>query len=444
MQRIDGKIIEKDNSVYILKYCKEHGEFSSLLEERAAWFYNQKVYSKPGNKFINQTQLQKGCPYDCGLCPSHEQHTCIGLIEVTSSCDLNCPLCFAQSGKHNFLSYSEFNKMLDFFVNSEGGKADILQISGGEPTLHPQILDFILLARSKNIDYVMLNTNGIRIAEDTDFVKELSKLKGGFEVYLQFDGFDDKVYQYFRGKPLSVIKKKAIENLNAFNIPVTLVTTIENGINDSELGKIITYGLNTRCIRGINFQPVAYFGRLPENSFLTNGSGNIVPENRLTISSVIKKIQDQTSRMIRQDDFIPLPCDSDRVAISYFFKEKNSSFVPLTRKIDLKKHLPFIKNTFKFDPDNILKEMASAIFSKECCGAGGFFTDLMKIIPKGYLFWSEQEKIDFVSNNTFRISITSFVDAYNFDIKSAQKECVHFITSDLRKMPFSTFNIFHR
>jgi uncharacterized radical SAM superfamily Fe-S cluster-containing enzyme len=432
-KRLDAKIVEKNNSIYVRKYCQEHGETCDILEEDAAYYHSRKLLDKPGNAFDCQNERKKGCPFDCGLCPEHEQHTCIGLIEVTSACNLHCPVCFAESGTPNFLSMNDFERMLDFFVASEGGKCDILQLSGGEPTLHPDILSMIELARTKNIDYVMLNTNGLRIVEDLEFVESLSRFKGGFEVYLQFDGFDDEIYRYFRGKPLAGIKLKALKILNENNIPVTLVTTLERGVNDHSIGKIIEFALATRCIRGINFQPTAYFGRLPE----------INTNQRLTITSVIQKIEEQTSGIILKSDFIPLPCNVDRVAITYFFKEKDNSFVPLTRNLDMQKYLPLIKNTFKFDPDDFLKELTREAF-KDCCDMMGFFKDIAKYIPFNYFSKSEEEKINYVTDNTFRISITSFVDAYNFDIKSAQKECVHVITPELKKIPFSMYNLLHR
>jgi 7,8-dihydro-6-hydroxymethylpterin dimethyltransferase len=434
LKKADAKIIEKDGSVYILKFCQEHGEFCEILEEDADYYNQRKQYDKPGNACICQTERAIGCPFDCGICPSHEQHSCISLIEITNRCNLNCPICFANSGKGDFMSKEEFEQRLDFLVESEGGQADILQISGGEPTLHPEIISFIELARSKKINYVMLNTNGLKLSEDIQLAEALSRFKGGFEIYLQFDGLNDKTHTYFRGQPLKDIKLKAIRNLQQFNIPITLVTTLERGINDNETGKIIEFGLSTNCIRGISFQPVGYFGRLPASD----------PANRLTLTGIIRKIEEQTSGMVRKSDFIPLPCNVDRVAITYFYRNKHNSFVPLTRNLDLKKYLPFIKNTFKFDPDDFLKELSSGIFSKECCDVAGLFKDFAKLIPMSYVFKSEDEKIKYVNENTFRISITSFIDAYNFDIKSAQKECVHFIVPGSKKIPFSMYNLLHR
>src|SRR5690606_17990502 len=111
------------------------------------------------------------------------------------------------------LDLLQVEKMMDFYMAAEKGKAEILQISGGEPTLHNDIISIIQMAKDKGFKYVMLNTNGIRIAEDDEFAAELSRLRGGFEIYLQFDGFDDGIYEKLRSKKLVEIKKKAIANL---------------------------------------------------------------------------------------------------------------------------------------------------------------------------------------------------------------------------------------
>ena len=434
LKKTEAKLIEKGGAIYIKKFCPEHGHFLELLEEDAHYYNQRKKYDKPGNQIACQTSISEGCPFDCGLCPNHEQHTCVGLIEITNKCNLNCPVCFANSGNGEFMSLKKFEEMLDFFVESEGGHADILQISGGEPTIHPEIIQMIALARTKNIHYVMLNTNGIKLAEDIELVRELSQFKGGFEVYMQFDGFAEEIHRYFRGRPLLETKLRAIENLASYQIPITLVSTLEQGINEHEIGKIIEFGIKTKYVRGISFQPVGYFGRVPDS----------LKTNRLTISGITQRIENQTSCMLRKEDFIPLPCNVDRVAITYLYRNKDMSFVPLTRNLDLKEYLPFIKNTFKFDPGDFLKELSSGIFTKDCCNVVGLFKDFSKYIPLSYMFKNEEEKIEFVTENTFRISITSFIDAYNFDIKSIQKECVHFITLDLKKIPFSSYNLLHR
>lgn len=226
---IDGRIVADGQGVFILKRCPEHGSFRELLEEDAAWHLLKAGYDKPGTASSRQTGYNQGCPYDCGLCPDHDQHTCIGLLEVTRRCSLNCGNCFAEGGRGRDLPLELIARMMDFHLAAEGGHAEILQISGGEPTEHPEILDIIRMARSKGFGYVMLNTNGLRIARDPAFAAALAEFRGGFEVYLQFDGLDDAIYQSLRGQPLLELKRQALRHLGQNHVPATLVCTVKAG-----------------------------------------------------------------------------------------------------------------------------------------------------------------------------------------------------------------------
>ena len=434
LKTIPAKIILKENKVYLKKSCQTHGEQEELLEEDQEYFLKRREYDKPGTISKTQTKINKGCPFDCGLCPAHDQHTCIGLIEVTNNCDLKCPICYAKSGTGEFLDIKKIDEMLDFLTESEGGEAEILQISGGEPTTHPKIIDIIKLARSKKINYIMLNTNGLRISEDEEFVKELSQFKGKFEIYLQFDGFKKETHEYFRGRDISKIKEKAIQNLTKHKIPITLVTTLKEGINDKEIGEIIKFGMETTGIRGVNLQPVAYFGRINKKDI----------SNRITLTGTIKRIEEQLPDIFEKGDIVPLPCNVERVAVTYMAKIKDK-FIPVTRKLKVKSYLPIIDNTFMFDADKIIKNKSKEILTPTgCCSTINLLKDVRNIIPLSFAFKSKEEKLRYIDENTFRISISSFIDIYNFDLKSMQKECVHIITPDLKKIPFSSYNMFHR
>jgi len=297
---IDGKIIYNEKGVFIQKQCPVCGEQTEILEEDYNYHLLKPKYDKQGTTSTVQTKVDSGCPYDCGLCPSHDQHTCIGIIEITKRCNLNCEMCFAKSGEGKDLSLEKINEMMDFYMNAENGKAEILQISGGEPTLHQDIIKIVQMARDKGFKYVMINTNGLRIAQDEEFVRELSEFKGGFEIYLQFDGLSDEIYEKLRLKKLLEIKKKAIANLSKYNIPTTLVATVENGVNDKALGEILSFGMNENGVRGVNFQPISYYGKAAPDT------------HRITLSGVLGRIENQTNSMIKQSDFLPLPCNVEK------------------------------------------------------------------------------------------------------------------------------------
>jgi len=428
---IDGKIVYNESGVFIAKSCPACGESLEMLEEDYEYHLRKFKYDKPGTRSVLQTRYKKGCPYDCGLCENHDQHTCIGLIEITRKCEMNCGMCYAKSAERADLGLDVIEKMMDFYMTAEYGRAEILQISGGEPALHENVIDIIEMAKSKGFKYVMLNTNGIRIADDEDFVRELSKFRGGFEVYLQFDGLDGRACERLRGKDVTGIKKRAIGSLNKYNVPTTLVAAIENGVNDHLCGEIIVYGMDSACVRGVNFQPVSFYG-------------DAAPApNRVTLSGILNRIEKQTGKMIKASDFLPLPCNVERVAVTYLLKDKNG-FTPITRNRDLSEFKGAIGNTFMFTIEDTLKNFDdnSKIFN--VCACCDFINDIKKYLPKNFIFKSKEEKMKFVDENTFRISVSSFIDKYNFDMKSMQKECAHIITPDLKRIPFSAYNMFYR
>jgi uncharacterized radical SAM superfamily Fe-S cluster-containing enzyme len=430
----DAKIIIKNGSAYLLKRCPTHGEELELFEEDASYLSEMPKFAKPGNTVKADTAVKRGCPYDCGICPDHEQHTCIGLIEVTQGCDLGCPVCYADSGAGEHLPLERIEKMMDFYSAREGGKPEILQIGGGEPTLHPDIEAILRMAKRKRFKYVMLNTNGLRIAKDAAFARFLTSLTPGFEVYLQFDGLKDKTYEKLRGRKLLDVKHAAIENLRAAEVPVTLVATVVRGVNDTQIGDIVRFGLASDYVRGINFQPVAFFGR-GERADVAN---------RITLSGIRREIESQTGGLISKADIIPLPCDVDRVAVTYLVK-KDDAWIPITSRIKVEGYLELIDNTMDFRAEDVVKNALARSISKGVgCDCFKLMDEVMAILPAGYVKWTPKQRVAFINTNTFRITISSFVDAYNFDAKSIKRECVHVITPDLRRIPFSAYNMLYR
>jgi uncharacterized radical SAM superfamily Fe-S cluster-containing enzyme len=211
---VDAKIIVRGGRVYFRKRCPEHGVVEDFVCSDVAYF-DRHEYSQPARVPKGYgTKADKGCPYDCGLCPEHEQHTCIGLIEITSNCNLKCPMCFAESGPGGtYVDFGTYTRMVDRYVLLEG-IVDVLQLSGGEPTLHPQIIPMVRYAYEQPIRAVMINTNGIRLAHDEAMVEQLAEMRDRLEIYLQFDGFEERTYAELRGEALLRTKLAALEMLD--------------------------------------------------------------------------------------------------------------------------------------------------------------------------------------------------------------------------------------
>lgn len=432
LRKVEAKVIIEDDRVYLHKWCPEHRFEKVLISTDVEYYKLCRNFLKPGQmpKRFN-TPIQYGCPYDCGLCPDHEQHSCLTLVEVTDGCNLTCPICYSESspkriGSHRSLEQIEF--MLDCCVRNEG-EPDVVQISGGEPTIHPQFFEILDLAKSKPIKHLMVNTNGIKIAQDADFARRLKDYMPAFEIYLQFDSLRPSCLRELRGEDLTDVRKRAIDRLNEHNISTTLVVVLKKGLNDDEIGDIIDFGLKQQCVRGITFQPIQSAGRLE----------NFDPaRDRLTLAEVRQQILRQHS-LFKPQDLIPVPCHPDCLAMAYALKV-NGSVTPLTGMIDPQLLLHGEGNTIIYEQNMSLREQLFRLFSTGASPASsaGSLKQLLCCLPQisvpGHITY----------NNIFRIIIMQFLDAYIFDVRSVKKTCVHIVHPDGRIIPFDTFNLFYR
>ena len=430
LKRIDAKIVFENNEVFMLKRCPEHGNSKVLLANDVAYYKNIRNYNKPSEMpFTFNTKTHYGCPYDCGLCPDHEQHSCLTIIEVTDRCNLTCPTCYAGSsptyGRHR--SLKEIKKMLDAIVVNEK-EPDVVQVSGGEPTIHPDFFEILDYAKSLPIRHLMLNTNGIRIANEPEFAAKLKQYAPDFEVYLQFDSFKKEVLTRMRGADLTKIRQKAIKNLNEVNLSTTLVVTLQKGLNDDEIGTIINFGLQQKSVRGVTFQPTQIAGRL--DNFNSN-------KDRITLTEVRNKILEQ-STVFNQDDLIPVPCNPDALVMGYALKLQGEVF-PLTRYINPADLLDNSKNTIVYEQDEALHGKIIELFStgNSVEKAEEHLHDIMCCLP-------QIDAPNLTYENLFRVIIMQFMDAHNFDVRAVKKSCVHIVNKDYKIIPFETMNLFYR
>ena len=296
---VDAQVNIRLGKVYLRKRCRDHGEFEALIYGDAQRYLDSARFNKPGTIPLQfQTEVRDGCPADCGLCPEHKQHVCLGIIEVNTNCNLDCPVCFADSGHqpHGYsINLEQCERMLDVYVAAEG-EPEVIMFSGGEPTIHPRILDFIDAARARPIRTVVLNTNGIRLASDGSFAAALAERQ--VTVYLQCDGFSERAHREIRGRDLRERKQRALDNCAEAGVTVMLAVTVERGLNDSELGEIVRFAVVHPAVHGVVFQPVMHAGRHIEFDPLT----------RLTNSDVIDALCAQAPQWLRPSDFFPVPC----------------------------------------------------------------------------------------------------------------------------------------
>jgi len=465
---VPAKVISRSGRVYFRKTCTTHGVREDFVCSDVKWF-DRTDYSLPGKVPVSfGIEPDRGCPYDCGLRTEHEQHTCIGLLEMNSACNLECPMCFAVSGPGgSHLSLEDCKAAIDRLVEVEG-QPEILQLSGGEPTIHPHFEEIHRYACDQPIDIVMINTNGIRLARDRAFLESIAERKHRTEIYLQFDTFEDAGYRTLRGASLLETKLKAIEQLGEVGLNTILVCTVQPGINDHEIGRLVEFGIERPWITGVSFQPATYSGRfvLPE-----------ALENRITFPDVIKAVAEQSTQW-QETDFAPLPCaHPNGHTLSYAWRS-GLRVTPLARFVDLEQHLDLLSGRITFNRERA-RELIGQYLSRQACGSGdcgcsevslgsssaarngtrrsgsslevlsssaaGLPADLPpEVMSDAVQFFTRALTESLHPRDMFRITTTSFMDAYNFDVRQLMKECVHFVLPSGHLVPFSAYNVLYR
>ena len=431
-QKIEAKTVFQDGKVYLLKRCPQHGHERVLIADDVDYYRrSREVFIKPPEMpLVYNTPVRWGCPYDCGLCSDHEQHSCLTLVEICDYCNLRCPVCYASSGpeRQQFRDLALIEKMLDAVVRNEG-RPDVVQLSGGEPTMHPEFFKIIELAKARPIRHLMVNTNGVRIAQEEDFVRRLAEYKEDFEIYLQFDSFEREPLMALRGADLRRVREQAMERLNRHDISTNLVVTLKKGLNDHEIGKVVDYALQQPCVRGVTFQPIQDAGRLEEFNPATD---------RLTLTEVRRKILEQTS-VFKPEDIIPVPCHPDSLAMAYALK-LNGKVTPLTSMIPPEVLINAGRNTILYEQEEAIRQNLFKLFATNHSprSGAGSLRELLCCLPQVLV----PEGLGYES--VFRVIIMQFIDAHSFDVRSVKKTCVHIVHPDGRLIPFDTYNLFYR
>ncbi len=427
---VDGHVLIRDNKVYMRKRCPEHGLFEGLVYGDAEAYTNSSKFNKPGTIPVEfATEIKEGCPHDCGLCPDHQQHACLGIIEVNSACDMACPLCFAEAGPGFNLSLEEVEDILDHYIRAEGNP-QVVQFSGGEPSIHPQIIPMMKAAQARGIPNVMLNTNGKRIATDDAFLAQLAEVKPN--IYFQFDGFESETYRIIRGEADILPKKiRALDRLADIGCTVILVPAVERGVNEKEIGKIVRFGLDHPAVKGINFQPAFHTGRHSTHD----------PMQRMTNPDIIKLIEEQTEGMFVKSDFIPVPCcfpTCNSVTYAYIDAEKNVT--PIPRILNVEDYLDYISNRVMPDLGAEVRKAleglwsSSAVQGSEKVAKDFSFSCSSCGLPDGGL------DVKGMSNFMFMIMLQDFMDPWTFNQKNLMKCCKEFLLPGGKQIPFCAYN----
>jgi len=361
--RLAGRLIDRSGSVWLERVCPRHGAITTLYEEDAeilTWLERWTAPTKPPTPDSPDDVRPPPACYTRGLGAAQTQHTCILVEEITGACNLRCPTCFAGSapGDPAIVSASDVLANVDRRIELEGGRLDVVMVSGGEPTIHPEFVTLVRELADRDIVRILINTNGVAVARDDRIVELLADLNRRVEVYLQFDGFAPSTHRRLRGADLRRVKRAALDRLTAAEVFTTLVMTVAKGINDAEIGDVLSLTLDTPYVGGVSFQPV-----------FASGRGDFVdPVDRITGTGVLRRLEPQTRGRFRWKDITALPCSHPHCAyVGFLFQlpfGRWRSLVSLAGEERLHANLGLVANRV-VDPglDDALLALASTPFA---------------------------------------------------------------------------------
>ncbi|MBS7611318.1 radical SAM protein [Candidatus Bathyarchaeota archaeon] len=461
-RRIPMRIYEENGVIYLEKTCPEHGKFEDVYwgdAEYYKWFekkWNTARYIGNGLENPN-SQIDKGCPFDCGLCPQHKTHTILGIIDVTNRCNMACTICFAYAGAVNYVyepTYEQIVDMIRLFRSNSPWAANALQFSGGEPTLRNDLPELVREAKRAGIRHVEVNTNGIRLAEDLDYYKRL--LDAGMNtIYLQFDGLREEIYFKLRGRGgLVNIKNKVVENARKLgHKSIVLVVTLAKGVNDSDLGDIIRYAISNRdVVRCVNIQPISMAGRARKEE---------MRKMRITIPDTVKLIEEQTNGVVSRWSWRPvnwpLPITKGMEivknktypeftlhphcgAATFLVAKEDGSFIPITDLADVDNFAEIFWEMYYLGVKGHSRRAKLGALKLLPMVKSELIRNLLKdIVTKG-----SYEALGKLMYNIVMVGIMHFQDVWNLDLDRVSRCGIHYATPDGRIISFCTYNSIHR
>ncbi len=458
---LDAELWEVDGRVLMRKSCPDHGSFEDVYWSDYKEYLRAEQYRDHGIGLQRGREPKVGCPRDCGLCQNHMTHTTLLIIEITNRCNLRCPICFAQAGAKNGagdLSKEQIRSILEYAQEiNQPLRVRGVGNSGGEPTLRDDLPEIIQMEKDLGYDYILIMTNGLRLATDIDYFKKIRDLEAW--LYLQFDGVTPEPYIKASGLDLWPLKQKVIENARKIGYnKIALIPTVAKGINDHQVGDMIRFAAeNSDIIKFLVFQPVSFSGRIDTTK---------LKEMRITNSDVMRLAEEQTKGEIKKGDFYSLPmnqtlarvvtkgglnqdfCVHPHCGLITIIDYQKGKLVPVPRYIDNEKLYNNMRKGFELKWSRP-RMMWSLITSSILHISPKLW---FKLMPKLLTTRSSKSITSLLTNwlpgTWLTIGIMHFMDPYNFDLDRVQNCALHFGVIDKdskpRLIPFCSMNSIHR
>jgi len=449
---VPTKVVSDGNDVYFIKFCSVHGETKAFARSGVGEYLRAQHYVKAAwTPRVTAGDSTKPCPEGCGYCERHEQHLCMPIVEITNRCNLTCPVCInasgagAESGPWD-LTPDAFRHMLDALLAAEP-QVDVLNFSGGEPLLHPQLLELVDMALARpEIVRVSVSTNGLELLRRPELVAALKSRN--IVVSLQYDGQSDLVDILLRGRTLIEERQAIFRALCAADITTSLTMTIAGGVNDDQLPHLLKTLFAHENVVSLMIQPVAFTGR---------ASGMRGIAHALSLPDVVRLLGEAGYAGVKSADFVPLPCSHPLCfSLAFYLMLDNGGSVALNEITDAATLLDSVANRvfFGLDADEYakLKQMIYELWS----GPSGLVPESQAVLRTLRALLRQLQTSSstgqFEPRSVFTVAerkvksifIHAFQDAHTFDVARVRRCCQAYVQPDGRLIPVCVNNVLRR
>ncbi|MEW6738062.1 MAG: radical SAM protein, partial [Acidobacteriota bacterium] len=422
-QGIAAELWEEQGKILMHKACPQHGESSVLIASDADWYHSAMSYPAAlVPPAVVKKEVTTGCPYDCGACTSHEQKVYLPVIPITSACNLDCPICYTINKNENafHISLDEFGRILDV-IRENDPAMKIINLTGGEPTMHPQLTEIIRMCHLAGIHRVTISTHGLTFIKDEAMLAELAELRA--RIVLSFNSFNQEINDKMLGARLLHSKLKVLEQLEKYDVDTTLIPVLAMGYNDGEIGDLIKLMLEHDFIRSLEIHTMTFTGQ---------GGRGFDDTARMTTPDVLSRIQEVTKGKLKMSDFLPSPCAHPLCYQTCYLLQTDDDYIPFTRFMSQQQIRHLLTDNLYMEPgekmENLLQDVINELWSQEIPDDTAEavlrrLKGLLKqLFPPHPIPYHEQQVIAERAAKT--IYIHSHMDEENFDTDRIRQCCV--------------------
>jgi uncharacterized radical SAM superfamily Fe-S cluster-containing enzyme len=432
-----ARIVARDSGVFMERVCPANGSKSIKIVNDYTWYLERMGQPQTISTPASVKKIEKGCPHDCGLCEFHTSGIYLPVFSITNDCNLNCPICFTYNrpDQKYYKPIADMQKIVEHILK-QAGSVELMNITGGEPTLHPALFDLIETCRHENIGRITMNTNGIRIADDPGFAEKIKA--SGIQLVFSLDTLDPVKSKLIHGKDITDKKQKALRIIEELNIPTTILPVCIKHVNEDDVAEIVNTYIKKEFVHSITIQNMTFTGR--------NGS-RFQPRDHMTIDEVEQLLVMRGN--ISQGDFFLLGSYHPLCYSVAYYIIHGEKMISLSRLIDKKVLTQFSQDSYLLNANKdfsiYFREGINRLWAE---GEDESFIKVLRnfiteLYPPDRAI-TAQERREIAERMVKMIYIHPHMDEDNFDIDRVSR-CGDIVPDESGRMiPACSYNLLHR